>query len=113
MNPPPEMLQYGVLGILCFILLGWIYYKDKQGITDLKEMREAHKAEVKALTQSLRDEQTARIDDAKAFNTLALDLQQQAIAAVTEIRGIVEEYGNIGGVVSDLVAVLQRRNGHE
>ena len=107
-----ELLQYGALGIICLILLGWIYYKDKQSLAETKELRTAHHQEVKGLRTALAAEQTARVDDAKSFTTTALSLQERAIETVDEIRGIVQEYGALGETVGQLVAVLKRRNGH-
>jgi hypothetical protein len=121
MDPPAgELLQYGALGILCLILLTWIYYKDKQSIqeakdhrVEVKDIRTAHKAEIEVLRIGLTAEQTARVEDAKSFTTTALELQERAMETVLEIRGIVEEYGALGETVGQLVAVLKRRNGHD
>lgn len=112
MQPTQELLQYGVLGVVCVVLLGWIYYKDRQTLSEVKDLREAHRVELSSLRESLSSEQTSRVDDAKAFTTTALDLQQRVIGTITEIRGIVNEYGALSETVAELVAVLKRRNGH-
>lgn len=105
------LLQHGVLGIMCMLLVGWIWYKDKQHLAELKELRASQQAEVKELRGSLSAEQAERIGDAQQFTTTALELQGKVIESVGEIRGIVEEYGRLGDVVGELVAVLKRRNG--
>ena len=110
MHPPTDLLQYGVLGVLCFILLGWIYYKDKQASSELRDLRAAHRAELASVAESLKAEQTLRVEDAKAFTAIALELQSRAIEAVTEIRGIVEEYGELADTVGRLVTVLQEHS---
>lgn len=107
-----ELLQYGALGIISLILLGWIYYKDRQSLAESKDLRSAHQSEVEALRSALASEQAARVEDAKAFTTTALQLQERAMDTVDEIRGIIEEYGSLGETVGQLVAVLKRRNGN-
>ena len=63
------LAQHGLPGIIIGLLVYWVYLKDKE----------------------LKTERDARIDDAKAFNKLALELQEKAISAVNKLTDVFEE----------------------
>lgn len=66
---PPQtflesLLSHGPLGIVCAILLVWIHRKDKE----------------------LQTERAARVEDAKAYTTMAVALQREVMTAVATVR---------------------------
>lgn len=63
------LAQHGLPGIIIGLLVYWVYLKDKE----------------------LKQERDARIDDAKAFNKLALELQEKAISSVNKLTDVFEE----------------------
>lgn len=93
-------IQYGALGLICVFLIWWIVRQDRN-----------HRTEINDLRKELKSEQDGRVEDAKAFSTTALALQQKVIEAVSDIRDIVGEYGSLGTTVGELARVLKDRNG--
>jgi Mg2+/citrate symporter len=112
------LLQHGVLGIMCVLMLGWIYRMDKRFREDLAAAQEAAKGErdsaekrQKDLQNELATEQRARVEDAQRFTNLALELQAQAVEACSALKGHLSEYKRIASGVEDLVHLMRDEGG--
>jgi len=97
------LLQHGVLGIMCALLVLWIYRKDQQGISE----HEAHLSQIKDFGERLSAEQVARVADAQRFTETALELQAKAIEACSALRESVEEYKRLGDLMEKSIATMK------
>lgn len=93
---PPGYLevfaQFGVPGLVIGLQYVWIWRQEKRLHRTseayegrLQKTTEAYESRVHKLTDDLRLEQSARVEDAKAYTNLALDLQKRVIEAVATI----------------------------
>jgi hypothetical protein len=112
------LLQHGVLGIMCVLLIGWIYWKEKQFRQDLadaaataKADREAADNRQKALQAELGAEQKARVEDAQRFTGLALELQSHAVEACQSLNAHLGENKQLIDGVGRLVRMMQDEDG--
>lgn len=76
-----QLASTGVVGVLLVLALIAVRMMYKE----LKEAREEHAKQLAAEKQN-------RIDDAKAFNGLAMALQKEVITAVTKLGEIVDAW---------------------
>ena len=97
------LLQHGVLGIMCALLVFWIYRKDQQQIAE----RQAHLDQLQVFGDQLSAEQLARVADAQKFTTTALELQAKAIEACSALRDSVDEFGRLGNLVEKFVKQME------
>lgn len=67
--------QFGLPGLVIGIQFVWVWRQERR----LRELQDAHRAEM-----------TARVEDAKGFTSLALELQSQVMEAVKTITDAVE-----------------------
>jgi hypothetical protein len=120
------MLQHGVLGLLCAMLLTWSITLDRRARIDAKAAATALESERKraiadrdaaetksrtereALQSELAAEQHARIEDAQRYTKLALDLQDRALEACKTLRDHVTEYKRLADSVESLAGTLRR-----
>jgi len=93
------LLQYGALGIICALLVVWIYRKDQQQVAE----RLAYLAQIKDFGEQIKAEQLARVQDAQKFTETALALQDKAIEACGALRDSVDEHGRLGNLVEKLI----------
>jgi len=108
------LLNHGVLGLMCFLLICWIYAMDRKSRADLadagkraREDRETADKRQKELQDELAAEQKARVDDAQRYTKLALDLQGQAVEACQSLKGHLGEYRRMTDLVEDVVRLLR------
>lgn len=92
------LLEYGVLGIICALLVVWIWTKDKQ-----------HTAERKELQRELSAEQAQRVKDAQRFTALALELQGKVHEALGVVKTQVEAFQNQNHLLERIASKLPAR----
>ena len=112
------LLQHGVLGIMCVLMLGWIYRMDKRFREDLAAAQAEAKAErdeaerrQKSIQDEIATEQRARVEDAQRFTKTALDLQAQAVEACASLKAHLGENRRLAGSVEDLVRLMRDEGG--
>jgi hypothetical protein len=112
------LLQHGVLGIMCVLLIGWIYNMDRQNRLDratdataAKVERDAADQRQKSLQSELAVEQRARVEDAQRFTGLALQLQGQAVEACGALKSHLGEYKRQADLVEQLVKLMRDEYG--
>ena len=111
-------LQYGVLGIMCAVLVLWIYTLDKQtraersaAAVQARADLEAAEERRSALQGELATEQRARVEDAQRFTGIALQLQGQAVEACSNLKRNTSEYKRLAELVEDMLKVMRDEDG--
>jgi hypothetical protein len=108
------LLNHGVLGLMCLLLVLWIYSSDRNYRSDRSKWdkqtiadREAADKHRNALQDELATEQRARVEDAQRYTKLALELQGQAVEACQGLRSHLDEYRRIANLVESVVRILR------
>lgn len=91
--------EYGVLGILVFVLIGWVIRLYTHNRSDAR----GYRAAVKAVTDRLSQEQSLRVSDAQRTIDVALKMQSEVISSVASIEGAVSENAKLSKLVETLV----------
>jgi hypothetical protein len=94
------LLGNGVLGIMCALLVVWIWTKDKQQTAERKE-----------LLLQLANETAQRVKDAQKFTGLALDLQAKVLAAIEVVKDQVETFQGQNAILERIASKLPSKKG--
>jgi hypothetical protein len=106
------LLQHGVLGIMCVLLIGWIYNMDRQNRLDRATDATAAKVERDAADQRQKSLQSElAVEHAQRFTGLALQLQGQAVEACGALKSHLGEYKRQADLVEQLVKLMRDEYG--
>lgn len=94
------LLEYGVLGVVCAMLVLWIVAKDRQFTVERKELQDR-----------LSAEQAQRVRDAQKFTALALDLQSKVHEAIGIVKTQVAAFQNQNTLLERIAAKLPAKKG--
>lgn len=98
--------EYGVLGLLVFVLVLWLARLYGHSRTDARAYRKdarLHQKEKEALLERLQKEQGLRISDAQRLTDLVLKLQAEVISSVASIKTASTENAKLRKLVAELV----------
>lgn len=124
------LLAQGVLGLVCIGLVWWILRKDKEAggdrvahavaieamrsahVLELKAMREACDVEKAALRAAFIVEKDARIEDAKGYAGLCLQLQKDVLTYVQSAKSqdekVAEKLGDVAEAIGRNTTATER-----
>jgi hypothetical protein len=91
------LLEQGVIGVVVAALSFWIFRKDRE-----------HQSQLKSLQDALATESGARVDDAKGYATLAIDLQRDVVSATKTISDSIDETRTLAVAIERVVALLEK-----
>jgi len=91
------LLEQGVMGVVVAALSFWIFRKDRQ-----------HQEQLQGLQEALSAEAAARVEDAKGYATLAIDLQRDVVSATKTISDSIDETRTLAVAIERVVALLEK-----
>jgi len=98
------MGQFGLPGIIIGLLCLWVFVKDKHAQDRQKE----HDIQLKEVHELLRGEQTQRVEDAKSYAKISMDLQAEVIDGVNSLEASTAEQTKLCATVEKFIDAVEK-----
>jgi hypothetical protein len=98
------MANYGLTGVIIGLLCLWVFVKDKQS----QDLQKIHDAQLKEVHDLLRGEQTQRVEDAKSYAKVSMDLQAEVLDGVNSLEASTAEQTKLCATVEKFITAVEQ-----